>query len=151
MSRTLRRWPQAVRMTPAFAALCVLLAAVLPGRPPLRRVFAPGHYRPIATHDAALAALRLVPPDGSVIAQAAIAPHLSQRERIYVLRDDDRQADVVIASTVLSPWPLANTAEVSAVLERRRQGEYETVFDKDGWTVLARRQQTSSDAAAPRP
>jgi uncharacterized membrane protein len=57
MSRVLRRWPQAVRTMPAFAALCVLLAAVLPGRPPLRRVLAPGHYRPIATNDAGLAAL----------------------------------------------------------------------------------------------
>ncbi len=53
----------------------------------------------------------MVPDEASVVAQAAIVPHLSTRLRIHMLDAAAPEADYVVMSDSLSPWPAANLAE----------------------------------------
>ena len=119
-------------------ALSLVAALLIPGHQPLLRLFTPGHYRPIATHEAAQEALSAIPPDASVVAQAAIVPHLSQRPVIYMLEDDAPEAEFVIAAEPLNPWPLATAAEIRRLVDERRGRGYQPVFERDGWVVLRR-------------
>jgi hypothetical protein len=73
-----------------------------------------------------------------VVAQAAILPHLSQRELAYVLREGAPDADFVIAAMRLSPWPAADDAAIQALLDDRLARGYRVLLRQDGWTVLAR-------------
>ena len=83
-------------------------------------------------------ALALVPSDASVVAQAAIAPHLSQRELIYMLDGTAPDADYVVAADPLNPWPLASPDAIRELVDARRAAGYQTVFERDGWVVLRR-------------
>ena len=74
--------------------------------------------------------------DASVVAQAAVVPHLSQRRSIFVLDARAPDADYVIAASMLSPWPAANFDELQTLLEERRTRGYTVVFEGNGWTVL---------------
>jgi uncharacterized membrane protein len=121
-----------------IAGACVVLAAILPGRLPLARLTYPHQYRGIATADAAAAAVAMVPPDASVVAQAPIAPHLSQRHRIFMLQPNAPDADIVIASTELDPWPMSDPSTVRAMLDERTRLGYRVIFNRDGWYVLSR-------------
>jgi hypothetical protein len=97
------------RLMAAAAAASVVLSAVLPGRQPLWRVFAPSHYAAAESAIVGRALLKMIPADASVVAQAVVVPHLTLRDRIYVLDERAPDADYVIASESLSPWPLPNT------------------------------------------
>ena len=135
LARLGRARPQFV---PVAAAAIVVLCAFLPGRQPLWRVFAPGHYRTSQTVETGRQVLAMVPPDAAVVAQAAIVPHLSQRTTIYMLEPLAPDGDYVIAQADLSPWPNATRAEIQRlVLERERRG-YSVVVARDGWTLLRR-------------
>jgi hypothetical protein len=103
----------------AAAMVVVVLCAILPGRQPLWRVFAPGHYR--LTPDVAIGrqVLALVPPEAAIVAQAALVPHLSQRATIHMLDAHAPEADYVIGQPDLSPWPNATRAEVERLLRDR--------------------------------
>ena len=136
LARLLRRRAIGPRTAGWAAAACLIAAALLPGRPPLARVFSPGHYQPIASRDAAHAALALVPADASVIAQGSIVPHLSQRHDIRVLREGAGEADVVLAAMALNPWPFADAASLARGIEGYRARGYRVAFERDGWIVL---------------
>jgi uncharacterized membrane protein len=116
----------------------VVLASVLPGRQPLWRVLSPGHYRAAPADAGGFTALDTIPPDASVVAQAAIAPHLSHRSMIFVLSEQAPDADYVIAAAHLSPWPLATQAELTGIVDRRLSAGYSMIFNRDGWRVLQR-------------
>ena len=122
----------------AIAGVCVLLAAVLPGHQPILRLFSPSSYRPIAAQQGANAALGYVPRNASVVAQAAIVPHLSERRDIFMLQKSAPDADVVVAAPALSPWPEADPSAIQALIDARRRGGYSVLFDRDGWIVLGR-------------
>jgi uncharacterized membrane protein len=126
------------RLVASFVAASVVLSALLPGHQPLWRLFSPAHYRHTAFHDAAVRALAHVPDGASVVAQAAIVPHLSHRPAIYVLQADAPEADVVIAASTLSVWPAVSEAELRALVDARRQRGYRVVFEERGWIVLHR-------------
>jgi uncharacterized membrane protein len=130
-----RRRARLLVLMPAFS---VVLALVLPGHQPLLRTLSPGHYQPITTARTAARALSIVPSGASVVAQTAIAPHLSQRERLYVLQPGAPDADFVIASHVLDPWPMSSVEEISLLLADRERRGYVVVFSENGWTVLKR-------------
>ena len=121
------------------AAACVLLSAILPGRQPLWRIFAPSHYRASESSQLGRALLAMIPAGASVVAQAAVVPHLSSREHIYVLDDRAPDADYVLACASLSPWPAAAFEELRQLLEDRKTGDYEVVVERQGWTILRRR------------
>jgi uncharacterized membrane protein len=128
-----RQW-----IAPALLTLMIVASATLPGHQPVLRLFAAKHYRDIPDRAAATEALAQIPPDASVVAQAAIVPHLAHRDRIYLLEDGAPDADFVIASAQLSPWPASDTEAIDNWLEQLRQAGYREVFAKDGWIVLRR-------------
>jgi uncharacterized membrane protein len=118
-------------------ALALVVSAIVPGHQPLLRVLNPRHYRRLPTAAAAAQALALIPRDASVVAQTAIAPHLSERPAIFILDDSAPAADYVIAAAPLDPWPIT-TADVDALLAARRAAGYRVIFERDGWLVLRR-------------
>ena len=137
---TVSRGAPASRMVAtAIAYGSIVLCAVLPGRQPLWRVLAWDHYVAPSTHATGRAALGMVPDGASVVAQAAIVPHLSQRPRIFVLDGNPPDADYVVMAKHLSPWPLVDIAELTTVAHNRFGSGYSAVFERDGWTVLKRR------------
>jgi uncharacterized membrane protein len=127
------------RFVRTMAAISLLLSAFLPGRQPLWRVFGPDHYRGNADIMMGNAVVRMVPGNASVVGQAAIIPHLSQRHAIWVLDGNRRDADYVIAAAHLSPWPASSADELRVWLEGQRARGYITVVEQDGWTLLRRK------------
>jgi uncharacterized membrane protein len=126
------------RLIAGFAWSCVFLSAILPGHQPLWLLFRAQHYRDRPTQQTAQEALATIPASASVVAQAAIAPHLSHRLQIYLLKDGAPDTTYVIAAADLDPWPARTSHEVAEFLEDRRQRGYVTVFDRQGWVVLRR-------------
>lgn len=136
MARLISGGRLAPRAAGWLAAACLVASALIPGRPPLGRLFSAEHYQPVASASAAGAALALVPDEASVIAQGAIVPHLSQRHDIRVLRDGAGDADVVIAAAPLNPWPYPDTAALGLAVDAYRARGYRVEFERDGWIVL---------------
>jgi uncharacterized membrane protein len=133
------------RLAAAAGVACVVLAASLPGHQRHWRVFSPKFYAAVPQRAGANAALRLISPDGSVVAQAAVLPHLSQRQQAFVLQPGAPDADFVVATRGLSAWPLADDAAIARLLEERRARGYQVIHDRDGWTVLARPRAAGQD------
>ena len=136
----LRPSPARLRL---FVTLIVLLCAILPGRLPLWRLFRPAHYTLTSSDRDGYALLSMVPPEASVVAQAAIAPHLSRREQIHVLGDGAPDAEFIIASAWLSPWPAASYDELRILLEAYQRRGYTVFRERNGWLLL----RASADAA----
>jgi uncharacterized membrane protein len=120
------------------AGLSVLFATFLPGNQPHWDLFEAGHYQSTPASRSWPAIAALVPSDASVVAQAAIVPHLSRRDRIFMLEPGSPDADIVIAAPALSPWPAGHFDELAALIEDRRRNGYQTVVEREGWIVLAR-------------
>lgn len=127
------------RLLTAFTVACVWLSSILPGHQMHWRLLSPAFYRPVPQQAGAASALRLIPPGASLVAQAAVLPHLSQRELAYVLRSGAPEADVVVAARDLSPWPVNDDVAIQALLDERLARGYRVVLERDGWTVLRRR------------
>jgi len=131
--------PQArARFVTVAGLACVVLASLLPGHQGHWKVFTPRFYRDVPEAVGSARALALVPPTASVVAQAAILPHLSQRESAYLLLPGAPDADYVVAATGLSPWPMDDDAAIRSLLEERRRQGYVVLLERDGWTVLGR-------------
>lgn len=126
------------RVITGAAVASLVVSAILPGHQPILRLFAPKHYQRPRFQDTGEQALLLIPRDASVVAQAAIVPHLSQRAQIFVLDAKAPDADYVIASTDLSPWPALNTGDISRLIDERKERGYQPVFEHGGWVVLKR-------------
>jgi uncharacterized membrane protein len=73
-----------------------------------------------------------------VVAQSAIAPHVSQRQHIYLLEPGAADAEFVVACAGLSPWPASTAAELAALIADRKERGYTTVFEDAGWILLRR-------------
>lgn len=131
-----------VRALP-IAAACLLLCTVLPGRQPMWKLFSPAFYQAPPFADTAARALSQIPADASVVAQSAIAPHLTRRPTIFMLRTDgpgaNADADIVVAAAAdLPAWPMGTADDVRAQLSMYVRRGYTTVFEEQGWVVLAR-------------
>jgi uncharacterized membrane protein len=127
------RWP-GLRST--LVTLSVIFSLIIPGHQPIFRLFSAGHYRIAAGRGEAAEALGLIPLDASVVAQASLLPHLSKRAKIFVLDTAAPDADYVIASLNLNPWPLSDRSEIADLIQQRRAQNYVTIFDQAGWVVL---------------
>ncbi len=123
-------------LPPTLVALSVILALVVPGHQPIFRLFSASHYRIAVGRGEAAEALALIPPEASVVAQASLLPHLSKRARIYVLDTGAPDADYVIASLNLNPWPSSDRGDIAGLIRQRLAQNYVTIFDKAGWVVL---------------
>ena len=122
----------------AAAAAILVLCAVLPGRQPLWRILAAGHYRQTTMVATGREVLAMVPPSASVVAQAAIVPHLSQRRVIHMLDLRAPDSDYVIAQVDLNPWPNSSRGEIEQLTQERERQGYAVIFARDGWTLLRR-------------
>jgi uncharacterized membrane protein len=120
------------------AAACVLLSSLLPGHQPLWRLLSAKTYQQPSEAQTGYEAMARIPAGASVVAQAAIVPHLSRRNLIYMLDAHAPGADYVIAAADLNPWPAARFADVTPLLDERRRRGYTAVFEQDGWLVLRR-------------
>jgi uncharacterized membrane protein len=126
------------RLLAGFAAACVVLSAVLPGHQPHWRLFRLRQYQFTSAHRAGYDVIARIPRDAAVVAQAAVVPHLSQRERVYVLDERAPEAEFVVMATSLSPWPMPAIEDVERLAAERRARGYAVVIEQDGWTLLRR-------------
>jgi len=125
-------------LVPACATGCLALSAVLPGHQPLWRVLRAEHYRSSRADEVGATVLDMIPSDAVVVAQAALVPHLSHRDRLFVLDEAAPDADFIVAAEQLDPWPIASHEAIRALVDARRRSGYTTVFDRDGWILLQR-------------
>ena len=126
------------RLMIGACAGAILVSALLPGHQPVLRLFAAKHYRPVPDRADAERALAAIPPEASVVAEASIVPHLSQRDRIYLLAPKAPEADYVITTTDAGPRPNADHAAIAELLAERRGAGYSTVVESGRWVVLKR-------------
>jgi uncharacterized membrane protein len=127
------------QMVAAASVAMVVLCAVLPGNQPLWRLFRARHYAATPFQAVGARALAVIPPDASVVAQAAVVPHLSQRHRVYVLDANAPDTEFVVAARGASTWPATSVEEIDALLRERRVRGWLTAFEEHGWTVLRRK------------
>lgn len=123
-------------LSATLVALTMILSLLVPGHQPLLRLFKPEHYRIAEGRGVATSALATIPPGASVVAQAGLLPHLSQRQKIYVLDEDAPDADYVIALMTMSPWPLSHQDQLAELIKERQAQRYVTIFNDAGWIVL---------------
>jgi uncharacterized membrane protein len=98
----------------------------------------PRYYINNSNDNAGYAALKVIPAEGSVVAQDVIIPHLSHRQKIYQLNLKSPDADYVIASKSLPPWPMDSYDQVEQYLKQEEKRGYRVEFSSYGWTVLKR-------------
>jgi uncharacterized membrane protein len=115
---------------------CAVFAAILPGHQPHWRLFTSRTYAFGPAEHAGRDAIAIVPPEASLVAQTAIAPHVSHRRDLFMLQPGAPEAEYVIAMPRLGPWPNASAADVADLVAARRASGYHVVFDRDGWIVL---------------
>ena len=136
-------------VTNALAGTVLILSAILPGRQPFWRVFAPSLYAQHAAHQSSDEALARIPVNGSILAQSAVLPHLSQRQYCFVLGRAAPDTDYVIANRDLSPWPARSFDDLQQLLAKKARAGYLVDFDRHGWIVLKRRAEPITPSAAP--
>lgn len=119
-------------------ALIVACCLILPGNQPLWDLFKARHYQATPATAAMARALAQVPPEASVVAQDAAAPHLSHRRDIHLLRPGAPLADAVVLVRGYSAWPNPGPREVDALVAGYRDAGYVATFDESGWTVMTR-------------
>lgn len=126
-----------VRVVSAFAGASVLLSAILPGNQPHWNLFKRGHYQIPDHHRGGYRVLERIPAAASVMAQGAIAPHLTHRDQIVVLEPGAQaDADFVVAGRGLDLFPIADANELDRLLEEMQMRGYTTVHAQDGWVLL---------------
>jgi len=121
------------------AAMCVVLSAIVPGHQPLLRLFKPSFYRNVPVQDAGNTVVGLIPKDASVVAQGPILPHLSNRDRVFLLENKETDTEFLVATDRLDPWPLGSLDELRALIDDHRRRGYEAIYERDGWVILRRR------------
>lgn len=83
-------------------------------------------------------ALSLIPKTSSVAAQDGITPHLTHRDRIYSINGNEPSTDFIIVCTCVSPWPLADQAQIEKIVKKKLEHSYQVIYSKSGWRVLKR-------------
>ena len=121
------------------AAMCIVLCAIVPGHQPLLRLFKPSFYRRVPVQDAGNKVVGLIPKDASVVAQGPILPHLSNRDRVFLLENTEPDTEFLVATDQLDPWPLGSLDELRELIDAHRRRGYEAVYEHDGWVILRRR------------
>ncbi|HEY3384435.1 MAG TPA: DUF2079 domain-containing protein [Vicinamibacterales bacterium] len=124
------------RTVGALVGTCLVVSAFVPGHLPHWKLLSPAPYRFTSFERSGARAIAMIPPTASVVAQASVVPHLSHRDRIYMLDARAPDAEFVVAAADTSPWPAADPAAVLVWLAERRQRGYEVVFEENGWLVL---------------
>ena len=128
---------QEVWICAAAGALAVLLSFANVSGQPLWSLTQASYYKPFPGQQIGYEALSKIPPSASVVAQDAVAAHLTEREKIYYLDAKHvKYARYVIATSTLTPWPNASYQVIHGVLDRYVKDGYSVIFSRGGWTVL---------------
>jgi hypothetical protein len=72
------------------------------------------------------------------VSQAALAPHLSHRNALYLLESPLRDADYVVVSTTLDPWPLDGPDAVAQAVDHYLAAGFQEIFRSTDCTILRR-------------
>jgi uncharacterized membrane protein len=141
------RWGQAVatRVVRTCIAVSVVLSAILPGHQPILRLFRADHYRVSGFQRTGASIVAMIPVEVAVVAQGAVVPHLSDRDRVFVFDAKAPEAEYVIATERLDPWPLGSLDELRTLMDTRRAHGYRAIIEQDGWVVLRRGERTGPD------
>ncbi|MBD0373049.1 MAG: DUF2079 domain-containing protein [Pyrinomonadaceae bacterium] len=86
-------------------------------------------------------ALKMVPPEASVAAQAPIVSHLSHRRHIFLLAYNlvtTPDADYIIACESLNTFPYPGFPEIRQYLSAQEEKGYRRIFEDNGWIILQR-------------
>lgn len=127
------------RIALAGAVLVLALNVVTLPNSPLWSLTHPSFYRRPATLAAAGAALAHIPAQASVEAQNAIAPHLTHRDVVTLLTHLSGNESYIIADIHSSPEPgFARRTDLVRYLAGKEAHGYVVVFERSGWTVLAK-------------
>lgn len=105
---------------------------------PIRKLADQNYWRLSESDKSGRRALSLIPANASVITQSTITPHLTHRKIVYLLNPFAQipDADFIIASERLSPYPYPTYAEISKYLDSQQARGYRKVFEENGWIVL---------------
>ena len=150
--RYLHRWR---RISPRFTRTVFTAATVLTslgyhwafGHTPIARQFAlpQADERHVSAHEM----FQLIPDHASVSAQSDLNPHLSQRPAIYLFpKLDDPAAgpaEYIALDYGGNIFPLTPEEYNLMVEEMLTSGEYEVIFDQDGYLLLHRRLYQEAD------
>lgn len=126
----------------AVSVLVLSVNVVILPKYPLWELTKPSFYSLSANDVAGYEAIRQIPPTASVVAQDRIIPHLSHRQKIYVLSSNAPEADYIIASKNLDPWPNKSYEVIEQYLVQKTQSGYKIIFAKDGWVVYKSSERT---------
>ncbi|TAK36816.1 MAG: DUF2079 domain-containing protein [Chloroflexota bacterium] len=143
------RWKSSVPVAMAiFLAVSGLLSYTLNSRAPLSKSFQLRLYQTTEHTRLGLELVSSLPPEASVSAQSDLVPHLTRRRYVYLF-PDLKQADYILLDRQGYTYPLSRDdasydQAVAAVLSR---GDYETVFDGDGYLLLRRAPQVAEQTA----
>jgi uncharacterized membrane protein len=134
------RWSEVVgtRLVRTCVAVSVVLSAILPGHQPVLRLFRTDHYRISGVQRLGASIVARIPPNSAVVAQGAVVPHLSNREHLFVFDANAPDAEYVIVTDRLDPWPLGSVHELRALVDARRARGYRSIIEQDGWILLRR-------------
>ncbi len=130
--------PRAQRQVRGWVTgVAVVFSAVLPGNQPFWDLFSREHFRPHPDLPIWTEMAARIPADASVVAQAALLPQLSHRQKLYLRDEKPQDAEFVAATYGLSPWP-GSREELEGWINARRQAGYAPIFERDGWILLRR-------------
>jgi uncharacterized membrane protein len=138
LARLGRRCNLHERAATAVCVGCVLVSAIVPGQQPIWDLFEREHYTLRPHHLVGRTVIAAIPDTASVVAQSALLPHLSRRRDLHLLDASAPDADWVIASEHVDPWPLRDFAEVRSLLQQRIERGYRIAVEANGWICLQR-------------
>ncbi len=78
----------------------------------------------------------MIPQSASVSAQSHLAPHISERQHIYLFPGDDTSADYIFLDVTGNTFPLLADQYISAVKSVLLGGHYGIVAARDGYLLL---------------
>ena len=127
----------------SLTCACVILSLnlyLLP-RQPLWKLTSVDYWRLSQSDMTGRRAVKMIPAEASVAAQAPIVPHLSHRRRIFLLAYNlvsIPDADYIILSERLDTFPYPGFPEIKQYLGAQEEKGYERIFEENGWIILRR-------------
>jgi len=153
-SRSGRPWPMyAGRITLAALTLLALGFSLRAQRERGYLPFTLGFQWPQQTAHTQIAdqIAALIPPDASVCAQSALAPHVSERRFIYQFPYRADQSDYIFLDVTGDRYPYIGDSPdyFAAVQQILKSGAFHVVAARDGYLLLARGAAPSANPADP--
>lgn len=96
-------------------------------------------YLPTSHTSVLLKAIKIIPENSSASVQTQIAPHLINREELYLFPDIPKNTEYIIIDKKGNIWPLIDRNEYEIIVKKLLQDKrYTIIFEKDEVIVLRR-------------